>query len=311
MGAEFRLGYGSFNAMRAAGFDRPAGRRRCVRVALRRLRSRSPTAITSSAPTTVRSTRSTCSAARSRRSHIPGITGTTGEGSPNKSAGGEDNINGRIKAQWTPDGEPDVPRAVRDHARSFRRGAGIQRHAAGRPVPLELPRLHASARRSARQHGRDASATIRCSRWARARSSTSTAIYLNMEWDLGSGTFFANRRQARPGRAPAEHVPGRGAGQHGHRRSDLAVRRHARHDPRNDAVRSALRLGLRRPGELRRRRVPADQRRRVLRRAGARLHRPRLRPAARSVAAAAISTTARRRCCATSRTRIRSRVTST
>ena len=38
-------------------------------------------------------------------------------------------------------------------------------------------------------------------------------IYLNMEWDVGPGTLFAHSRQARPGRTPAEHVSGLGAGQ--------------------------------------------------------------------------------------------------
>jgi iron complex outermembrane receptor protein len=32
--------------------------------------------------------------------NIPGITGTSGDGQPNKSSGGEDVINGRVKAQW-------------------------------------------------------------------------------------------------------------------------------------------------------------------------------------------------------------------
>jgi iron complex outermembrane recepter protein len=60
--------------------------------------------------------------------NIPGITGQTGQGTGER-AGGEDVINGRIKAQWNAEREPDVPAAVRDHARSLGRGALVQRHA--------------------------------------------------------------------------------------------------------------------------------------------------------------------------------------
>ena len=48
--------------------------------------------------------------------NMPGVTGTTGTGSPNKSTGGDDNVNGRIKAEWEADRRPDVPRPVRNHA---------------------------------------------------------------------------------------------------------------------------------------------------------------------------------------------------
>ena len=56
-------------------------------------------------------------------------------------------------------------------------------------------------------------ARTRCSRWAMGRIIDVDGFYLNMEWDVGSHTLFANAGQARPGRAPAEHVHGCCAGQ--------------------------------------------------------------------------------------------------
>ena len=127
---------------------------------------------------------------------IPGVTGETGEGHPGKSAGGEDIVNGRVKAQWNADRRPDVPRAVRNHARPLGRRAGLQRHAA-RTAPylwnmLGFTRPQGDPLDNMGSTQRNDSLL----KMGEGQVIDVDGIYLNMEWDLGSRHDLRGGRQA-------------------------------------------------------------------------------------------------------------------
>jgi len=99
LGADFRLGYGSFNAVRAQGsIDVPLID---DVLALRFVGaySKSDGYYKLGADYGPINTLNIF-AGTFAPFNIPGVTGTTGKGNPDKSSGGDDNLNGRIKAQW-------------------------------------------------------------------------------------------------------------------------------------------------------------------------------------------------------------------
>ena len=255
-GAEFRLGYGSFNEMRLQGsVDLPiVDDVFSVRLVGSGVKSdgyyklggtygpiNTISAFTDGHPFT-----------------YTGITGTSGEGQPNKDAGGEDVVNGRVKAEWHPNEDVrllfqyEIMRDRSDAVPAFNDtpvGAPYLWNFLGFTRPSGDPLDHMGATEPQRFAAQDGQGPDHRRR----------RLLPELRMGRRPGHAVCRGGQARPGRAPAQHLPGLSAGQHGHRRSDFAVRCHARHDPRDHAVRSALRHGFRRPRELRGRRVPADQ----------------------------------------------------
>ena len=130
-----------------------------------------------------------------------GLTGTSGDGQPNKDAGGEDVVNGRVKADGTRTKTASA-RPVRSHARSFGFGAGIQRYAGGRAVPLELPRLHA-AHGDPLDHMGATNRNDSLLKMGEGQIIDVDGYYLNLEWDVGPGTLFAIAGK----RDQDEHLP--------------------------------------------------------------------------------------------------------
>ena len=140
--------YGSFNACAAAGLRRLARSSTTSCAARRRSLLASPTATTSSAPTTAR--RFVRLADRPTIVERPQRHRATG-----KTRGGDDILNGRVKALWKPNDNAEPAAAVRVHARPLGCRAVVQRHAGPAAflapartaaLPLELARLHAAER---------------------------------------------------------------------------------------------------------------------------------------------------------------------
>ena len=134
--------------------------------------------------------------------NIPGVTGTTGEGSPNKSSGGDDNLNGRIKAQWNATenltflAQYEIMRDRSDAVPAYN------------DTPPDGPYLW-NALGFTRPKGDpldNVGSTQRQDSLLKMGSGQVIdvdGIYLNMEWDVGYGTVYANAGK----RTQDEHLP--------------------------------------------------------------------------------------------------------
>ena len=134
--------------------------------------------------------------------NIPGVTGTTGEGRPNKSSGGDDNLNGRFKAQWTPTdnlkflAQYEIMRDRSDAVPAYNdtpRGGPYLWNVLGftRPGGDPLDNVGSTQRQDS------------LLKMADGQVIDVDGIYLNMEWDLGYGTVYANAGK----RTQDEHLP--------------------------------------------------------------------------------------------------------
>jgi iron complex outermembrane receptor protein len=132
---------------------------------------------------------------------LPGVTGESGTGS-NERTGGEDVLNGRIKAQWTPNDnlrfllQYEYMRDKSDAVPSFNdtpSGAGYVWELIGFPSPSGNPLDNmASTERN--------DSLLKMGQGQRIDVD---GLYLNMEWELGGHTLFAVAGQ----RDQDEHLP--------------------------------------------------------------------------------------------------------
>jgi iron complex outermembrane recepter protein len=196
---EVRLGYGSFDAEAPQGLVRPAPHRGRAGAAFRRCVVKSDGYYKLGADY---GPINTFNAATALPRSTSRVTGTSGNGQPGKSSGGDDNLNGRIKAQWNATEDLSVPRAVRNHARSFGLRACLQRHAPGgpylwnawgftRPAGDPLDNVGSTQRQDS------------LLKMGSGQVIDVDGIYLNMEWDVGFGTVYANAGK----RDQDEHLP--------------------------------------------------------------------------------------------------------
>ena len=135
--------------------------------------------------------------------HHPGRHRQTGTGSRTRVPAATTSSTAASRREWKPTdsitflAQYEIMRDRSDAVPAY------QRHAAARrPVPLEYPRLHAAKRRSARPHG----ATNRNDsllRMGKGQIIDVDGYYLNMEWDVGFGTVYANAGK----RDQDEHLP--------------------------------------------------------------------------------------------------------
>jgi len=134
--------------------------------------------------------------------NIPGVTGTTGEGSPNKSSGGDDVTNGRVKLQWKPTedleflAQYEIMRDRSDAVPAYNDtppGGPYIWNALGftRPSGDPLDNVGSTQRNEF------------LLRMGRGQVIDVDGIYLNMEWDIGVGTIYANAGR----RTQDEHLP--------------------------------------------------------------------------------------------------------
>ncbi|MCX7054221.1 MAG: TonB-dependent receptor [Proteobacteria bacterium] len=201
MGADFRVGYGSFNAVRAQGsIDVPVID---DVLALRFVGaySKSDGYYKLGANYGPINTLNIF-AGTFAPFNIPGVTGTTGEGSPNKSSGGDDNLNGRIKAQWNPTdnlkflAQYEIMRDRSDAVPAYNdtppNGPYLW-NALGftRPKGDPLDNVGSTQRQDS------------LLKMADGQVIDVDGIYLNMEWDVGYGTVYANAGK----RTQDEHLP--------------------------------------------------------------------------------------------------------
>jgi iron complex outermembrane receptor protein len=201
MGADFRVGYGSFNAVRAQGsIDVPVID---DVLALRFVGaySKSDGYYKLGANYGPINTLNLFGGTAAPFS-IPGVTGTTGEGSPNKSSGGDDNLNGRIKAQWNPTdslkflAQYEIMRDRSDAVPAYNDtppGGPYLWNALGftRPKGDPLDNVGSTQRQDS------------LLKMADGQVIDVDGIYLNMEWDVGYGTVYANAGK----RTQDEHLP--------------------------------------------------------------------------------------------------------
>ncbi|HET9694717.1 MAG TPA: TonB-dependent receptor [Steroidobacteraceae bacterium] len=133
---------------------------------------------------------------------IPGVTGTEGDGSPGKTLGGEDVTNARVKAQWTPTddltflAQYEIMRDRSDAVPSYNDtppGAPYIWNALGftRPKGDPLDNMASTQRNDS------------LLKMGKGQVLDVDGIYLNMEWDLGHGTVYANAGK----RDQDEHLP--------------------------------------------------------------------------------------------------------
>jgi iron complex outermembrane receptor protein len=134
--------------------------------------------------------------------NIPGVTGTSGEGQPNKSTGGDDNVNGRFKAQWNPTedlkflAQYEIMRDRSDAVPAYNDtppGAPYLWNTLGftRPNGDPLDNMGATQRQDS------------LLKMGSGQVIDVDGIYLNMEWDVGGGTVYANAGK----RSQDEHLP--------------------------------------------------------------------------------------------------------
>ncbi len=201
-GAEFRLGYGSFDSIRAQGsLDIPVvDDVFALRIAASQVKSDGyyrlgadygPMATINFNP----------AFGPIGPFDLPGVTGESGTGT-NERAGGEDVLNGRIKAQWTPSDnltfllQYEYMRDKSDAVPSFNdtpSGAGYVWELIGFPSPSGNPLDNmASTQRNDSLLKMDQGQRIDVD-----------GLYLNMEWDLGSHTLFGVAGK----RDQDEHLP--------------------------------------------------------------------------------------------------------
>ena len=201
LGADFRLGYGSFNAVRAQGsIDVPVID---DVLALRFVGaySKSDGYYKLGADYGPINTLNIF-AGTFAPFNIPGVTGTTGKGSPNKSTGGDDNLNGRVKAEWKPmDGlmflaQYEIMRDRSDAVPAYNdtppNGPYLW-NALGftRPKGDPLDNVGSTQRHDS------------LLKMDEGQVIDVDGIYLNMEWDVGYGTIYANAGK----RTQDEHLP--------------------------------------------------------------------------------------------------------
>ncbi len=134
--------------------------------------------------------------------NIPGVTGTTGTGSPNKSSGGDDNLNGRIKAEWKPTedltflAQYEIMRDRSDAVPAYN------------DTPPDGPYLW-NTLGFTRPRGDpldNVGSTQRNDlllKMGKGQVIDVDGFYLNMEWDVGFGTVYANAGK----RDQDEHLP--------------------------------------------------------------------------------------------------------
>jgi iron complex outermembrane recepter protein len=134
--------------------------------------------------------------------NIPGVTGTTGAGSPNKTTGGDDNLNGRIKAEWhaTEDltflAQYEIMRDRSDAVPAYN------------DTPPDGPYLWnvLGFTRPGGDPIKNVGSTQRQDsllKMGDGQVIDVDGIYLNMEWDVGVGTVYANAGK----RTQDEHLP--------------------------------------------------------------------------------------------------------
>jgi iron complex outermembrane receptor protein len=134
--------------------------------------------------------------------NIPGVTGTTGTGSPNKSSGGDDNVNGRIKAEWKPtDGltflaQYEIMRDRSDAVPSYN------------DTPPDGPYLwntlgFTRPRGDPLDNMGSTQRNDSLLKMGKGQVIDVDGFYLNMEWDVGFGTVYANAGK----RDQDEHLP--------------------------------------------------------------------------------------------------------
>ncbi len=201
MGADFRVGYGSFNAVRAQGsIDVPVID---DVLALRFVGaySKSDGYYKLGADYGPINTLNIFGGTFAPFT-IPGVTGTTGAGSPNKSSGGDDNLNGRIKARWNPSdnltflAQYEIMRDRSDAVPAFNdtppNGPYLW-NVLGftRPSGDPLDNVGSTQRQDS------------LLKMGSGQVIDVDGFYLNMEWDLGFGTVYANAGK----RDQDEHLP--------------------------------------------------------------------------------------------------------
>ncbi len=201
MGADFRLGYGSFNAVRAQGSVDVPVIDDVLALRFVGAYSKSDGYYKLGADYGPINTLNIF-AGTFAPFNIPGVTGTTGTGRPGKSIGGDDNLNGRFKAEWKPmDGltflaQYEIMRDRSDAVPSYNDtpvGGPYLWNALGftRPRGDPLDNMASTQRQDSLLKMGDGQVI------------DVDGIYLNMEWDLGFGTVYANAGK----RSQDEHLP--------------------------------------------------------------------------------------------------------
>jgi len=201
MGADFRLGYGSFNAVRAQGsIDVPVID---DVLALRFVGAYSKSdgyyklGANYGPINTLNIFGGTFAPF-----NIPGVTGTTGEGRPNKSTGGDDNLNGRIKARWN---ASDSLTFLAQYEIMRDRSDAVPAYNDTPPNGPYLWNVLGFTRPSGDPLDNVGSTQRQDSllKMGSGQVIDVDGIYLNMEWDVGYGTIYANAGK----RTQDEHLP--------------------------------------------------------------------------------------------------------
>ena len=201
MGADFRVGYGSFNAVRAQGsIDVPVID---DVLALRFVGaySKSDGYYKLGADYGPINTLNIFGGTFAPFT-IPGVTGTTGAGSPNKSSGGDDNLNGRIKARWNPS---DNLTFLAQYEIMRDRSDAVPAYNDTPPNGPYLWNVLGFTRPSGDPLDNVGSTQRQDSllKMGSGQVIDVDGIYLNMEWDVGYGTVYANAGK----RTQDEHLP--------------------------------------------------------------------------------------------------------
>ncbi len=201
MGADFRVGYGSFNAVRAQGsIDVPVID---DVLALRFVGaySKSDGYYKLGADYGPINTLNIFGGTFAPFT-IPGVSGTTGAGSPNKSSGGDDNLNGRIKARWNPS---DNLTFLAQYEIMRDRSDAVPAYNDTPPDGPYLWNVLGFTRPSGDPLDNVGSTQRQDSllKMGSGQVIDVDGIYLNMEWDLGYGTVYANAGK----RTQDEHLP--------------------------------------------------------------------------------------------------------
>ena len=201
MGADFRLGYGSFNAVRAQGsIDVPVIE---DVLALRFVGaySKSDGYYKLGADYGPINTLNIFGGTFAPFT-IPGVTGTTGAGSPNKSSGGDDNLNGRIKARWN---VSDDLTFLAQYEIMRDRSDAVPAYNDTPPNGPYLWNVLGFTRPNGDPLDNVGSTQRQDSllKMGSGQVIDVDGIYLNMEWDVGYGTIYANAGK----RTQDEHLP--------------------------------------------------------------------------------------------------------
>jgi iron complex outermembrane receptor protein len=201
LGADFRLGYGSFNAVRAQGSVDVPLIDDVLALRVVGAYSKSDGYYKLGAEYGPINTLNIF-AGTFAQFNIPGVTGTSGEGKPNKSSGGDDNVNGRVKLQWnaTDDltflAQYEIMRDRSDAVPAYNDtpvGGPYLWNVLGftRPKGDPLDNVGSTQRQDS------------LLRMGSGQVIDVDGFYLNMEWDVGYGTVYANAGK----RSQDEHLP--------------------------------------------------------------------------------------------------------